>query len=304
MTKYIVNILVFFAIVGVIDIGVGYAGEYLRNHANGGETRKLNDLVMNDCHDVVILGSSRAYSHYDAPFLSDTLGLDVYNAGYEGNGVVLAYGLLSMMLDRYQPKLVLFDLEPTFDIIVYDKDDNHKRYIAPLKPYYSIKEVGEVIKEVSTEEWYKVHSGMIRYNTTILSMGMDYYRSYDNSNRGYGPLQGSYQGDTDSKGVDKQLEIDVFKLEYVTKLLSLAKEHNVPIAVVASPKYGKSSSQELQSVKQICDEMDVLFIDYYADPEFMLHKEWFKEPMHLNNVGAKEFSCRLVKPIQGLIKSE
>lgn len=58
MKRYIVNILVFVAIVAVVDIGVGYAGDYLRNHAKGGETRKLNDLVMKDCHDVVILGSS------------------------------------------------------------------------------------------------------------------------------------------------------------------------------------------------------------------------------------------------------
>lgn len=301
MKKLIVNILVFFAIVAVIDIGVGYAGDYLHNHAKGGETRKLNVLVMNDCHDVVVLGSSRAYSHYDAPFLSDTLGLDVYNAGYEGNGVVLAYGLLSMMLDRYQPKLVLFDLEPAFDIIVYEKDNNHKRYIAPLKPYYRINEVGEVIKEVSTEEWYKVHSGMIRYNTTILSMGMDYSRTYDNSKSGYGPLQGSYQGEPKSKA-QKQDDIDGFKLSYIQKLLALAQEHHVPIAVVASPKYGQESSDVLQPVKEICENMGVPFLDYYADNEFMKHKEWFKEPMHLNEVGARYFSQKIVEEIGQLIK--
>lgn len=296
MKKFVVNILVFFAIVAVVDLGVGYAGDYLRNHANGGETRKLNDLVLNDCHDVVILGSSRAYSHYDAPLLSDTLGLDVYNAGYEGNGVVLAYGLLSMMLDRYQPKLVLFDLEPTFDIYFYDKDNNHKRYIASLKPYYLIKEVGEVIKDVSTEEWYKVHSAMIRYNTMILSMGMDYSRPYDNSKRGYGPLQGSYQGDSRSKA-RKQDDIDSFKLCYVKKLLDLAQEHHVPIIVVASPKFGQKSSDALQPVKEICESMGIPFLDYYADNEFMAHKEWFKEPMHLNNIGAKVFSIHLLEII-------
>lgn len=248
----------------------------------------------------MLQNTSRAYSHYDTPFLSDALGMDVYNAGYEGNGVVLAYGLLSMMLDHCQPKLVLFDLEPAFDIFVYDKDNNHKRYIAPLKPYYRIKEVGDIIKDVSVEEWYKVHSGMIRYNTTVLSMEMDYFRSYDNSKRGYGPLQGSYQGEPPVK-TEKDREVDSFKLEYVSKLLSLAKEHKVPIVVVASPKYGHFSSEALQPVKDICDKMEVPFFDYYADAQFMNHKEWFKEPMHLNAVGARCFSSNLVEEIKELM---
>ncbi len=97
MKKYIVHILIFFTIVAVIDISVGLAGDYLVSHVKSGDAKRTNDLAMVDKHDVLILGSSRARHHYDTPFLSDTLGLDVYNAGYDGNGVVLAYGLLEMI---------------------------------------------------------------------------------------------------------------------------------------------------------------------------------------------------------------
>lgn len=167
MKKYIINILFFFAIIAVIDFNVGLVGEYLQSHAKGGPTRETNDLVMVDQHDVLIFGSSRCKNHYDTPFISDTLGLDVYNAGYDGNGVVLSYGLLSLILERYQPKLVLLDVEPAFDIEVYEGDNNHRRYLRPLKPYYKNTIVSTIIKNVSVEEWYKSLSGMMRYNTEI-----------------------------------------------------------------------------------------------------------------------------------------
>lgn len=299
MKKFIVKILLFIAIVIAIDFGVGYVGDYLISHVKSGDTKRTNDLVMNDCHDVLILGSSRAHHHYDTPFLSDTLGLDVYNAGYDGNGVILAYGLLELMLERYQPKLIIYDVEPTFDINVYERDDNHKRYISRLRPYYRHKAIGEIIEDVSSEEWYKVHSGMIRYNMSILTMLTENLRNDVDERKGFSPLEGEYDREPDNK--ETKGELDSFKLKYFEKLVTLAQTKQIPIIVVASPKYGSSSSSCLEPVVDICKQNNVEFYDYYADVEFMKHKEWFKEPMHLNNVGANEFSYRIYEKISFML---
>ncbi len=303
MKKFIINILLFFAIVAAIDYGVGILGDYLQTHAKGGGTRVFNDLVMKDTHDVVILGSSRAHHHYDTPFLSDTLGMDIYNAGYDGNGVVLAYGLLELMFERYQPKLIVFDVEPTFDIYVYPNDNNHKRYISSLKPYYRNKTVKALIRDVSDEEWYKVQSGMIRYNSNLVSMAIENVLTRATNQAGYLPLHGKYEGDYISESkVNEELEIDSFKLKYVEKMLVSSINQKVPIIMVASPKYGAVSSNRLDPVKEICKKYSVPFIDYYADSIFMQHKEWFKEPMHLNETGAREFSKRVIEIIKNNIR--
>ena len=42
--------------------------------------------------------------------------------------------------------------------------------------------------------------------------------------------------------------------------------------------------------QEIAEKYGVRFLDYYAEPSFMTHKEWFKEPMHLNREGARVFS--------------
>lgn len=300
MKRFIINILLFFATIAVVDLSVGFTGDYLQAHAKGGDTRKTNDLVMNDQHDIVIFGSSRAAHHYDTPFLSDTLGLDVFNAGYDGNGVILSYGLLSMMLERYQPKLIIFDVEPAFDINVYEADNGNKRYITPLKPYYRDEGVSEVIKGVSEEEWLKSYSGMMRYNTTIISKALDYVQGNGVSNKGYIPMKEVYTGEPNKKkgNVPKR---DAFKLEYVEKLLLLAQSKNVPIAVVASPKYGQENADDVQPVIDLCVKHNIPFIDYYANEEFMQHKDWFVEPMHLNEVGAREFSKQMIKEIERII---
>ena len=301
MKKFLINILVFFAIVAGIDICVGFVGVFFQVHAKGGDTRKTNDLLENDQHDILILGSSRACHHYDTPFLSDTLKMDVFNAGYDGNGVVLSYGLLSMILERYQPKLIIFDDEPCFDINVYAGDNGNKRYITPLKPYFRNYGVSKIIQGVSKEEYYKSFSGMMRYNTSIISKTMDYIGGGSEDNRGYVPMYGVYEGEPSTNGLI-QTRFDPFKLLCFENMLLLVKSKNVPIMVVASPKYGEKSSKDLQPVIDLCAKYQVPFLDYYADEEFMRHKEWFNEPMHLNAEGARVFSEKLICDINRVKK--
>ena len=284
MKKFLINILLFFAIVAGIDICVGKAGDYFQSHAKGGDTRKTDNLVSKEQHDILIFGSSRACHHYDAPFLSDTLGLDVFNAGYDGNGVVLSYGLLSLVLERYQPKLIIFDVEPSFDIIKYAADNGNKRYINTLKPYFKNSGVASVIKGVSEEEYYKNYSGMTRYNTTIISKVLDFMGGGSVVNKGYVPMNGVYTGEPEKK-VKHASEIDTYKLDCFANM------------VVASPKYGEKNIEELQPIIEICENSQIPFVDYYTDSLFMSHKEWFKEPMHLNAEGARVFSGNILGDI-------
>ncbi len=74
-------------------------------------------------------------------------------------------------------------------------------------------------------------------------------------------------------------------------------DKSIPLLIVVSPKYGTSGSEVLQPIKVICTEYDIPFVDYFSDKEFMSHKEWFKEPMHLNEEGSREYTSRLVENI-------
>ena len=79
---------------------------------------------------------------------------------------------------------------------------------------------------------------------------------------------------------------------------------NVPIAVFASPKYGRQSSEELIPAFEICQKHNVPIIDYYADSLFMQHRNWFKDVMHLNRTGAREYSRIVTAEISNLLKNK
>lgn len=304
MKKFIIYIFVFFGMIGLIDCGISALGGYLQSHAKGGSTRKLNDLVMKDKHDIIIFGSSRAVVHYDTPFISDTLGMDVYNAGYAGNGVVLSVGLLEMILERYKPQMVVFDVEPAFDIYEYSEDNNHVRYLKYLKPYYNRPGVSEIFKDISDEEWYKAHSGLIRYNTEIIPRVVDNVINRGMDPCGYTPIKGVMTEDPKPEKELEQSKVDQFKLEYLQKLVTLCKSNNVPLLFVASPKYGKKNSDDIQPAKEIAERNDVPFLDYYTEVDFMNHKEWFKEPMHLNETGAREYSKLIADALSNMVATD
>lgn len=60
---------------------------------------------------------------------------------------------------------------------------------------------------------------------------------------------------------------------------------------------------DLNSIKpvlDICEREGVRFIDYANDPKYVHHDFYFKDGLHLNEIGASEFSKDLVKDIQEL----
>lgn len=298
MRRFLLSVLAFFAAVALIDLGVGLAGDYLRTHAKGGRTKALEDLVSKDTHDVLILGSSRALHHYDTPFLSDTLGLDVYNAGQKGHGIIFADGILEMALKHGKPRLVLVDIEPAFDLYVSPEDQAGKRYISLLKSYYRDPDVGNILKDVSREEWIKAHSGMFRYNTGFLTLLADYLVKKETPRGGYVPLHGVMTQEPSAPGSPQQTP-DSLKLKYLRRVVTLSRSAGVPLVFAASPKY--ASQDDFTPLKALCEAEGVPFLDYHDYPPIVRHRALFQEEVHLNADGARAYSRLIANDIRALL---
>lgn len=297
MKKYIAYIILFFAIVLVIDFGFGKACDYMNAHAKGGETKQMYDLCMKDQYDILIMGSSRAHHHYVPQIIEDSLEMSCFNAGHDGNGILLMYGIYQMIVNRYQPKLIIYDVEQAFDLYEYKADNHCTRYLAVQKPYYNQPGIAQIFKDVKQEEYYKTFSGLCRYNSISIPLVIDYLTSRPMNSKGYSPLSGEMKKEPVKKEKSEAPTIDSLKYNYMRKFVKDVTEKKIPLLVVVSPKYGALDSDDLQPIKDICEIYHVPFLDYYAAPEFMAHKEWFKEPMHLNDEGARMFSKRIVKSL-------
>ena len=305
MKKYILSVLSFFVIVAVADQTTGYMADFFQSHAKGGDTKIVNDFVLYDKYDIIILGSSRAHHHYVPQVISDNLDLSCYNGGRDGNGILFQYGVYKMIAERYHPRMVIYDVEPSFDIFEYEDDINDTRYLGALKPYFRNPYVSQIFKEVSIKEYIKVHSGLCRHNSSLISEIIDFFIPRGNGlviDNGYVPLLDSIVQEPQIWPVEEN-NVDSLKIAYMYHLIKDASENNIPLLIVASPKYGAKDSGRFNIIRDYCREFNVPFIDYYADSCFMHHKEWFKEPMHLNDDGAQIFTKLISKHIKQHDKS-
>ena len=132
MKKFLINIAIFFAIIAVVDFSLGKVFHYLQARA-GGRTGAEYYVCEKATEDVIIMGSSRASHHYVPEIISENLGMSCFNAGQDGNGIILQYGRWKMMSERYTPKLLIYDITSAFDLAVND----NMTYVDRLKPFCS-----------------------------------------------------------------------------------------------------------------------------------------------------------------------
>ena len=99
MKKFLINIAIFFVIVGVVDFSLGVLFHYMLAHA-GGRTGAEYYVCTNATDEILIMGSSRASHHYVPEVITNDLGMSCYNAGQDGNGIVLHYGRWKMISQR------------------------------------------------------------------------------------------------------------------------------------------------------------------------------------------------------------
>ena len=109
MRRFLINIAMFFAIVVAVDFSLGSVFHYLQANVAQGRTEVEYHACKKSDEDILIFGSSRAAHHYVSQILTDSLNLRCFNAGQDGNGIILQYGRWKMISERYSPKLIIYD---------------------------------------------------------------------------------------------------------------------------------------------------------------------------------------------------
>ena len=289
MTKYLLKIVLFFGIVAVLDFAFGLTCNCLQHHAKGGITKRIQQTAFIQESDVVVMGSSRAHHHYVSSVLADSLEMTAYNAGVDGNGIVLASGLYELMKERYSPKVIIYDVEPAFDINVYAADGNNTRYIGLLRPFINVPGVLDIVTRVEPTERYKTLSALFRYNSKAPDLVKDMLAISEYTADGFAPLYGEMKTEPGNQSPETPSKIDTLKVNMLEEFVEKISKSNTRLIMMASPKYGATSSEVFEPVKEICNKYGVEFWDFYCSPEFQRF-DYFKEPMHLNDKGARAFS--------------
>ena len=294
MKRFVIKILVFLAIMFILDRGFGLAMKYLQDHAKGGYVGHHNYILHQANEDILIFGSSRAIHHYNPQIIEDSLGMSCYNCGQDGNGIVLFYGWWQMIKERYQPKMIVYDVNPSFDLLI--GEDNSK-YLGWLRSEYDQEGVKKVFEDIDPTEKYKMMSMMYRYNSKFLQNITDYVHPLFNiSPNGYLPLEGEMDKMKIKARIDNKessFAFDSQKLAYLEELVKDTKERDIQFIFAASPIWYGMNDTLFSPINEICVKQGILFYNYSNDEFFVNHDEMYKDGVHLNAFGADEFTKNL-----------
>ena len=292
MNRFLLKISLFSLLVVLADISIGHYLKYVTNRIKVGGQGRDNYISNEAKDDILVLGSSRAVHHYNSKMLEDTLGLSCYNCGQDGAGIILSYGRLLMIKERHQPKMVIVDVNPSYDLLT---NDNHK-YLGWLKLHYDKQVLHPIFNSVDETERIKMISYLYRYNSKFIQNLYVFFtgNAHDGGVKGFRPQKGNIDKmkikELDEKPV---YEYDSLKIEYIHKLIK--ESVSMKLFFVVSPIWYGMDTLQFQPVKEICSEKGIPFIDFSNNPKYVHQDKWFKDGVHMNERGADEFTRDLVK---------
>lgn len=296
MKKFLINIAIFFAIVAFVDVSLGKIFHYLQWNIAGGRTGKEYYACKKANEDILIMGSSRAAHHYDSQIISDSLGMSCFNAGEDGNGIIMQYGRWKMISERYTPKLIIYDICSIYDV----EENDNMAYVDRLKPYCGDQAVRDYVTGLYPLERLKLFSKMYCYNYKFFEILSDCRSTYDLVN-GYSPLEGHMlQSIADRPMVKKNnLKEDNIKIKYLENLIKEADQKGTSIVFAISPSWrgGQYDISAFSTIIELAERYSIPFYNYIGS-SICNNADYFKDSYHLNKKGASFFSQDLSRQLK------
>ena len=300
--KALITILIFFV---VLDNAVGLVFDRLLSCLpdNGDKVAKANYVINRMNSDCVVIGSSRALSHYDTRVLVDSLPYNtVYNCGIDGQGTYYTDMLVNLLLDRYTPKTIIWD----FKYLEFTKPgiDN----LSMLYPYYySNNSVKSFLNRVEPTLKYTIWINSYRYNGTAARIIKSTFSHNDNDYLGFESHTSTITSKEivcDTISTEGEV-IDANKVALFVKTLQRIKESGIELFVVLSPVFDKleGSNKTVETLKKLADEYDFVVLDYSQDPDYVGNVSYVYDKDHLNAVGAEYFTKEVVDKIRSQNKA-
>ena len=290
----LLSILAVLLLLVLMDLCVGSVSSWLYHRSKYGIFHRQLYVLNESKDDIIILGSSRASHHYVPSIFTDSLGMSCYNAGSEGMCIYYHYAMLAAMVERgHCPRVVIYDVMnldaklhpgPTFTLdAALDRLAPHYGQFACIDSLFELK---------GWKENLKLQSKAYRYNSKLVqSIKCNFIPSPED--HGYEAIKGYLKEKMQFQHENyDNCTIDSLKLEYMRKIVDLAKLNNMRIFFVLSPYFVDNPSRAYDASREVAREKGVEVIDCYNEPA-MMKQELFRDLMHLNDEGAHVWSSYL-----------
>lgn len=287
-------ILKFFAFVTLLLLADFGMGKLFVAAKDLGLSRHPKDVWLKSSYavekmqsDVIIIGSSTASHNLIPSMMEDKTNLTTYNCGQDGCFFLYNACLINLILERLQPKLIIWDFNPHSLLTTEGSDEyQNMRY---LSYYYGDTIVKNYIHGKDSKMQYYYLLNGYKYNSHFVYA---FYPVFHNSatQKGYIPLNSQENINLAKTDIKWEGEWSNYKMAELKKVVNNCKQHGVKLMIVSSPYYANYDS----SVRRYCDEfgsmlnkLDVEYINLLYTEPFNSEPSLFRDVAHLNTNGAE-----------------
>lgn len=283
MGKFILKIGLFFVLLIIADFALGSMFK-LYDFTHGGEIGKIHSIMTKETPELVVMGSSRAVHHYVPYIFQESLNLKSYNAGLDGEGTTIAYGLFNGLAQRKYPDILICEITPAFDLYIG---------ISPVStnifyPYVSNDSIKSIIVDFDSTEKIKIMSKAYRLNSSLLILLPSVLLRHESISDGFLPEYGTIisRAHKTKRKTSKKYDIDSTREKYLRALIEQSRKNGCNLIFAISPIYGGADIGYYQDEINIVKEYGIPVLNHLNDIRFIKNPEYFKDPVHLNKNGA------------------
>ena len=286
MKRFVYSLIALVALVIVGDWAVGHWLRHGFEQTPYGEIGRQNYICDSVNADIIVLGSSRALHHYVPQIITDSTSLSCYNCGFENEGILFHYALLRQLQQRYQPKLIIYELTYDYDVQYLSWRPANLKHLHTMAGLSCRDEPRERVSMLSSI--YPFNSQVF---TTWASRKPTIYDSPEVDN-GYIPQyhQMRLEPGWTYHPMKHNEQVDSLKVGYLRKLIA---ENATRLMVVVSPRYLSPENDIFGLVEQ-----GVPFICMISDPVLSHDITQWDDDGHLNHQGAVAFTRQLAPLIK------
>lgn len=300
MKKLFVSLAIVMLGVFITDRAGSHIMWWVNQHTQDVSGPKLRYLVHDVHEDVLFMGTSRANCHYIPSIIADTLGLSVYNGGVDASNCIYAhYYILCHILAHHTPKVICLEVMPSD----YAPQKDAFETTSFFAPYFGTNaQADSIFREAGTYWMYEL-SHLYRYNAKAFSniAGLLYSRQ-DGGDQGYIYVPKPPHFPEKLKPYPTPEGLDSLKLHYMQRFVSMCQERDIRLFFVVSPAYSVAAPDLYAPLKEFAARNDIPFFDYHTTGLYHDHPEYFKDEMHLWDIGARAYSATFAHDLKPYLK--
>lgn len=306
MKKSIIRITAFIILLGLMLTGLNKI--YSFKYSDGIAQHQVFDEQKKNTVDMLILGSSHAFVNFNNGTLYDEYGITSFNYGASAQYIWNTYFDLKEALKTQKPELIVLDAYG----LTFDEEYTEEAKL--IKSAYGMKwsknKYDNIVESFGGENVKTLLWDYGRYHSRYRDLNKgDFIDPYGSLDIYYNWYNDDWKGQylfywtnpveiKDYNDYDKEELLAPRAEEYYRKILKLAKDENIPIAVVVVPyELNHYEMGKYLTAEEISKEYDADFLNanLILDEIGLDETEHFYDPAHMNAKGSAVFSSYMGK---------